>query len=75
MEVSYIAKINRIGILRPEIKVEYIKPIIGRLYAFYAWLRCIRLLKMHIGYDLGADGSVGVKCYRLIIPKFRITKA
>jgi hypothetical protein len=74
MEVSYTAKINKIGILRPEIKVEYIKPIIGRLYAFCAWLRCIRLLKMHIGY-LGSGGSVGVKCYRLIIPKFRIKKA
>jgi hypothetical protein len=71
MGVNYIAKIKKYGIIRPEIKVEYIKPIIGRLHAFYVCMRCMKLLKMRIGYDLGAGSPVGMKCYRLVIPRLK----
>lgn len=53
-------------LIRPEASIEYIKPVLGRLYAAYCWLRMINL-KI---YKLKFNGE----CYYfpvLVIPRFR----
>ncbi|SCJ11696.1 hypothetical protein [Intestinibacter bartlettii] len=56
----------KFSLIRPEASVEYVKPILGRLYGAYCWLR---LIKFKI-YKLKFKGGYYYFPV-LIIPKFR----
>lgn len=55
-----IKKINKFECFFVPVQIQPIRPILGRLYAVYALMRCIKLLKF--SFD-------GYKFYRLAIPK------
>lgn len=53
-------------LIRPEASIKYIKPVLGRLYAAYCW---IRMIKFKI-YKLNFKGEYYYFPV-LAIPKFR----
>lgn len=52
-------------LVKPELSIEYIKPIKGRLYAFYCWLKMA-------GFYIGRFKLLGEEYYVivLVLPKF-----
>lgn len=70
-----MAKIKNFQIIQVPVEVEYINPILGRLMAVYAWVRCIKLIKYRINYPiLGSPNKTAKKdnYYMLAIPKFEV---
>jgi len=55
-----IKKINKFEFFFIPVQIQPIRPILGRLYAVYALMRCVKLFKF--SFD-------GYKFYRLTIPK------
>ena len=56
-----MAKIKKFEIIVVPVQIEYLKPILGRVFATFALLKCIKLFKFNVyGYNF----------YRLSIPKF-----
>lgn len=58
-----MAKIKKFEIIRMPVEVEYQRPILGRAYAVYVWIKCIRLVKFNV---------CGYKFVRLFIPKYEV---
>lgn len=59
-------KIKKFDILLVTLEVEYIHPILGRIFAFFAWLMLVRFKK----FNLTMNNRIICSFYRLIIPRF-----
>lgn len=59
-------RMKKIDVLPVSIEVEYKNPLLGRLFAFFAWFMLIRFKKFTFTMDDVPVCSV----YRLIIPRF-----
>jgi len=53
---------KKFRVVRVPIEVEYVRPILGRVYALFVWLRCIKVFKFRI--------CRLTKTYMLAVPKF-----
>ena len=60
-----IRKIQKIKIIRVEIDIEFIKPIMGRLLIPFLWVWCTRVFSKEIYRK---------KFYMICIPKFYFVK-
>lgn len=71
-----MAKIKKFQIVRVPVEIEYIKPVLGRLYAAWAWVRCVKFAKTKIHFHIFnksyAKKEIGAaQVYLLAIPKFK----
>ncbi len=60
------AKIKKFDIFPVQIEVEYLSPILGRLFGALAWVFLIRLKK----FNLTMNNETVCSFYRLIVPRF-----
>lgn len=61
-----MAKVNKFGVLNVPLQVEYLSPILGRLFACLAWLMLFRVKK----FNLTMNNKTVCSFYRLIVPRF-----
>ena len=54
---------RKFELLRVPVGVEYNKPIIGRIYGLYCWIKCIRFFKFKLHKK---------NYYCLAIPKYEV---
>lgn len=59
-------KMKKIDILPVPFEVEYKKPILGRLFVFYAWFKLVRFKRI----SLIMNSETVCSFYRLIVPCF-----
>lgn len=59
-------KMKKIDILPVPLEVEYKNPVLGRVFAFFAWLMLIRFKK----FNVTMNGKTVCSFYRLIVPRF-----
>lgn len=64
-----MAKIKKIDILPVTLEVEYKNPILGRVFAFFAWLMLVRFKKFK-KFNMTMDNRTVCSFYRLIVPRF-----
>lgn len=57
---------KKIDILPVPIEVEYKSPILGRVFAFFAWFMLVRFRK----FNLTMNNQTVCSFYRLIVPRF-----
>lgn len=55
-----MAKIKKFEFMVVPVQIEYLKPILGRVFATFALLKCIKLFKFNV---------YGYKFYRISIPR------
>jgi hypothetical protein len=65
-----MAKIKRFELIRVPIQIEYCRPIIGRLYAIYAWFSCVKFFRMKFCFTFNKQQIDSKTVYRLAIPQF-----
>ncbi|HRC81344.1 MAG TPA: hypothetical protein PLF27_08150 [Sedimentibacter sp.] len=69
-----MAKMKKFRVVRVPIEVEYVRPILGRVYALFVWLRCIKVFKFRIclsPYAKLHNMNIRLtKTYMLAVPKF-----
>lgn len=41
-----MVKLKNFHLIRVPVEIDYCRPILGRIYAIYAWFKCIRFLKV-----------------------------
>ena len=61
-----VKKMKKIDILPVTLEVEYKNPILGRLFASFAWLMLVRFKK----FNLTMNNRTVCSFYRLIVPRF-----
>ena len=61
-----MAKIRKFDVLFVPVEVEYIKPVLGRVIGFTAWVLLIRLKR----FNITMNNKPLCSFYRLIIPRF-----
>ncbi len=59
-------KVKKFDVLIVPLEVEYLKPIMGRLFCLLAWLMLIRFKK----FNFTMNGQPVFSFYRLIVPRF-----
>lgn len=59
-------KVKKIDILPVPLEVEYKNPILGRVFAFFAWFMLVRFRK----FNLTMNNQIVCSFYRLIVPRF-----
>lgn len=69
-----MAKIKKFQIIRVPVEVEYFKPIFGRLFGVYVWLKSIRLKKIKLTIFVEKKILTLQWVYRLYIPQYLGTK-
>lgn len=57
---------KKIDVLPVTLEVEYNSPILGRVFAFFAWLMLVRFKK----FNLTMNNKTVCIFYRLIVPRF-----
>lgn len=57
---------KKIDVLPVTLEVEYNSPILGRVFAFFAWLMLVRFKK----FNLTMNKKTVCSFYRLIVPRF-----
>ena len=73
-------KVKKIQLCRPEIEVEFAKPIIGRLYFAFVYPRLIKVKRAKISIFVKSQihkfgGTVYVrKVWFIVIPKIKVVK-
>lgn len=61
-----MAKVKKFDLLPVPVEVEYINPVLGRLFGAVAWAMLVRLKK----FNLTMNGQTVCSFYRLIVPRF-----
>ncbi len=61
-----MTKIRKFDVVTVPLEVEYLNPILGRLFAVAAWFMLIRFKK----FNLSVLGKNQYSFYRLIVPRF-----
>ena len=61
-----MAKIRKIDVLPVTLEVEYNSPVLGRVFAFFAWLMLVRFKK----FIVTLNNKTVCSFYRLIVPRF-----
>gem|GEM_PF-4293661 len=64
------AKFRRFFIVRISFDITYSRPILGRLYAAYVFLRCIKLFKVKV-----PSYPAPIIFYGLTIPQYRVVSS
>ena len=59
-------KVKKFNVQIIPVEVEYIKPVLGQLYAIFVWFRALRLQKC----VLTLNGTPEYTFYRFVVPKF-----
>lgn len=59
-------KVKKFDVLIVPLEVEYLKPIMGRLFCLFIWLMVVRVKK----FNLTMNGKPIFSFYRLIVPRF-----
>ena len=57
---------NKIDILPVTLELEYNNPVLGRVFAFFAWLMLVRFKKVNVTMN----NKTVCSFYRLIVPRF-----
>lgn len=68
-------KIKKFRAYRPEIQVEFKKPILGRLYLLANWPKFVKLESCQLQIAMTDDTKQLKKIYILIWPKFEFSAA
>lgn len=61
-----MAKIKKFDVVTVPVEVEYINPVLGRLFGLVAWFMLVRVKK----FNLTMDNAPVCSFYRLIVPRF-----
>lgn len=65
-----MAKIKKIKLIRVPIEIEYCRPILGRIYAIYVWLKCIKFIRMKFHFTFNKQQISSKTVYWIAIPQF-----
>lgn len=63
-----MAKVNKFGVLNVPLQVEYLSPVVGRLFSAIAWLILVRIRIKK--FNITINNKTVCSFYRLIIPRF-----
>ena len=59
-------KVKKFDVLIVPLEVEYLKPIMGRVFGLFIWLMVVRVKK----FNLTMNGKPIFSFYTLIVPRF-----
>lgn len=68
-------KIKKFRIYRPEIQVEIMRPILGRLVFAYNLPKFIRFASLNLKIQISGRSEQLKRIYVLVVPKFEITSS
>lgn len=61
-----MAKIKKFDVVSVPVEVEYLKPVLGRVFGVFAWLLMVRFKRFKVMFCNECVGSF----YRLIVPRY-----